>query len=225
MLKSTLTRLRETRTVKATEAADAGFTLIELMVVLLIIAILLAIAIPTVLGVSGSANDRASQSNLTNALTEVKALYQNSQSYASGQLPATTLNASAPEFTWSINASVPSEGTSFVSEYPVDVVTAADGAGVILASYSKTATCWFAVDLEAAPVASFGTDANPPGSKQFISGTGAAQQELNGVAMTQAGVYYAKIPNATATQCNANAPVNAAAAWNWGTSYSNAPNS
>ena len=64
------------------EAAEAGFTLIELMVVLLIIAILLAIAIPTFLGVTGSANDRAAQSNLTNALTEAKALYQNCQSYA-----------------------------------------------------------------------------------------------------------------------------------------------
>jgi type IV pilus assembly protein PilA len=223
MFKSTLTRLRETRGIETGEAADAGFTLIELMVVLLIIAILLAIAIPTFLGVSGSANDRAAQSNLTNALTEVKALYQNSQSYNSTSLPVATLNASAPEFTWTVNASVPSEGTNTVSEYPVDVVTAADGAGVILAAYSKTATCWFAVDLEAAPVASFGTDTN--GSKQFVSGTGAAQQELNSAAMTQAGVYYAKIPNATAAQCNANAPVNASAAWNWGTSYSNAPTS
>jgi len=41
MLKSTLTRLRETRLreVEGVEAADAGFTLIELMVVLLIIAL------------------------------------------------------------------------------------------------------------------------------------------------------------------------------------------
>ncbi len=35
--------------------AEGGFTLIELMVVLLIIAILLAIAIPTFLGVTSSA--------------------------------------------------------------------------------------------------------------------------------------------------------------------------
>ena len=101
MLKSTLARLRETRVREFDgEAAEEGFTLIELMVVLLIIAILLAIAIPTFLGVSGSANDRAAQSNLTNALTEVKALYQNSQSYNTGSLPVATLNASAPEFTW-----------------------------------------------------------------------------------------------------------------------------
>ncbi len=83
MLKSTLTRLREARMreFEGAEAADAGFTLIELMVVLLIIAILLAIAIPTFLGVTGSANDRAAQSNLTNGLTELKALYQNGQTY------------------------------------------------------------------------------------------------------------------------------------------------
>ena len=80
MLKSMLTHLRETsmREFEGDEAAEAGFTLIELMVVLLIIAILLAIAIPTFLGVANSAGDRAAQSNLTNALTEAKAMYQNS---------------------------------------------------------------------------------------------------------------------------------------------------
>jgi len=232
MLKSTLARLRETRVREFDgEAAEEGFTLIELMVVLLIIAILLAIAIPTFLGVSGSANDRAAQSNLTNALTEVKALYQNSQSYNTGSLPVATLNASAPEFTWTQANAVPSEGTNVVSEYPVDLVTGADGAGVILATYSKTATCWFAVDLEAAPVAStvFNSGAADSGAgftKEFASGTTAGPppgQELGGAAMTQAGVYYAKILNASSAQCNATAPVNSAAAWNWGTSYSSAP--
>ena len=48
---------------------DDGFTLIELMVVVLIIAILLAIAIPTFLGARERANDRATQSNLRNAHT------------------------------------------------------------------------------------------------------------------------------------------------------------
>ncbi|MDE3206718.1 MAG: prepilin-type N-terminal cleavage/methylation domain-containing protein, partial [Acidobacteriota bacterium] len=41
---------------------EEGFTLIELMVVVLIIAILLAIAIPTFLGARNGANARAAQS-------------------------------------------------------------------------------------------------------------------------------------------------------------------
>ncbi len=86
MLKSMLTHMREAsqREVDGDEGAEAGFTLIELMVVLLIIAILLAIAIPTFLGVANSAGDRAAQSNLTNALTEAKALYQNAASVRPG---------------------------------------------------------------------------------------------------------------------------------------------
>ena len=51
---------------------EEGFTLIELMVVVLIIAILIAIAIPTFLGARKRAQDRAAQSNLRNALTAEK---------------------------------------------------------------------------------------------------------------------------------------------------------
>ena len=141
MLKSMLARLRETRLreVEGVEAADAGFTLIELMVVLLIIAILLAIAIPTFLGVTGSANDRAAQSNNTNALTEVKALYQNGQSYNTTSLPAATLLASAPEFAWTQAAACAAATVNCISEEPVDVVAANDGQGVILANSARPA--------------------------------------------------------------------------------------
>ena len=83
MLKALVTRAREARAVEleAEGGHEGGFTLIELMVVLLIIAILLAIAIPTFLGVTGSAKDRAAQSTLTNVLTETVAQYQNTQAY------------------------------------------------------------------------------------------------------------------------------------------------
>ena len=61
---------------------DEGFTLIELMVVVLVIAILLAIAIPTFLGARERSQDRAAQSNLRNALTAAKVAYSNDGDYS-----------------------------------------------------------------------------------------------------------------------------------------------
>lgn len=60
---------------------DKGFTLIELMVVVLIIAILIAIAIPTFLGARRRAQDRQAQSNLRNGLTAQKTFYTEPQEY------------------------------------------------------------------------------------------------------------------------------------------------
>jgi type IV pilus assembly protein PilA len=60
---------------------DRGFTLIELMVVVLIIAILIAIAIPTFLGLRRRAQDRAAQSDLRNGLTAAKAYFTDADSY------------------------------------------------------------------------------------------------------------------------------------------------
>jgi type IV pilus assembly protein PilA len=158
MLQATLRRLQEARAseCEGEEAAEAGFTLIELMVVLLIIAILLAIAIPTFLGVTNTAGDRAAQSNLTNALTEAKALYQVNQSYttASGVYTAGQFQAQAPEFNWTTGTCTTTT-TNCVSETPFNVASAGDGQGLALAVYSsKTNTCWYAFDLESTPVSS-----------------------------------------------------------------------
>jgi type IV pilus assembly protein PilA len=60
---------------------DRGFTLIELMVVVLIIAILIAIAIPTFLGAQDRARDRAAQSDLRNSLTAAKTLATDHDGY------------------------------------------------------------------------------------------------------------------------------------------------
>jgi type IV pilus assembly protein PilA len=61
---------------------EEGFTLIELMVVVLIIAILIAIAIPTFLGARQRAQDRAAQSDLRNGLTAEKTIYTDTQTYS-----------------------------------------------------------------------------------------------------------------------------------------------
>src|SRR3954469_7027133 len=79
------------------DRSEEGFTLIELMVVVLIIAILLAIAIPSFLGARGKAQDRAAQSNARNALTAEKTYYTDNQVYSA--LPA-DLTAIEPSLTY-----------------------------------------------------------------------------------------------------------------------------
>ena len=85
---------------------EQGFTLIELMVVVLIIAILLAIAIPTFLGAQERAKDRAAQSNLRNAYTAAKTVFTDTQTWidhdddTAGTLNSLTLtNEAEPNLT------------------------------------------------------------------------------------------------------------------------------
>ncbi len=133
------------------EGAEAGFTLIELMVVLLIMAILLAIAIPTFLGVKGSAQDRAVQSNLTNALTSAKASYANSDSYATAaSLEVSSLSADEPNLTFETGAA-----TTGSNNVAVNVST--DGQQLLLVAYSQSGTCWAVADNEGTTAAITGT--------------------------------------------------------------------
>lgn len=76
MLQNTLKKIRARRD------GEEGFTLIELMVVVLIIAILIAIAIPTFLGAKSRAQDKQAESNVRNALTAAKTVYTDAQNYA-----------------------------------------------------------------------------------------------------------------------------------------------
>jgi type IV pilus assembly protein PilA len=149
--------LTEHSKAESESCSDAGFTLIELMVVLLIIAILLAIAIPTFLGVTSTAGDRAAQSNLTNALTESKALYEVSQTYSptAGTYTAGQFSSQAPEFSWTTSACTSASAGNCVSFGVFNVSTAGDGQGVALAAWSaKTNTCWYLFDVENSPSSS-----------------------------------------------------------------------
>jgi type IV pilus assembly protein PilA len=117
---------------------EAGFTLIELMVVVLIIAILIAIAIPTFLGARARAQDRAAQSSLRNALTAEKTYYTDNQAYVA-TAGAPELKAIEPSLTFDAAANAaPTVGS-------VAYGLSATGA-ITLGTKSASGTCFYLRD-------------------------------------------------------------------------------
>jgi len=141
-MQAAINKLRERR-----RDGEEGFTLIELMVVVLIIAILLAIAIPTFLGARKRAQDRAAQSSLRNALTAAKTIYTDSSTYAGAT--AAGLAAVEPSLTYS--ADVASTG-------PKNVSVLASAGTWSAAVQSDGGTC-FLIKETSNTGTTFGTDA------------------------------------------------------------------
>jgi type IV pilus assembly protein PilA len=135
---------------------EEGFTLIELMVVVLIIAILIAIAIPTFLGARQRAQDRAAQSNLRNALTAEKTYYTDNQAYT-----ATVASISPIETSISFTATAaPAAGTVSM----VKSTNSVTDDTITLGTKSASGTCFYIKDVATSSAGQaagtfYGTDA------------------------------------------------------------------
>lgn len=119
---------------------QGGFTLIELMVVVMIIAILIGIAIPAFLGARGRAQDAAAKSNIRNALSSATAVFSDNQAYFDTAAMVTALTSEEPSLSF-----VP-DSTDSLAEKTISVrvaQTASTNDKIYLAVLSKSNNCFF----------------------------------------------------------------------------------
>ena len=123
---------------------EEGFSLIELMVVVLVIAVLLGVAVPAFLGSRDRANDRAVTSNVRNAFTAARVFYDDKQVYTDD---TGALSGVEPSLHWTNTPLLGHEapGTVYVEVQDIPGV----GQTVVVVGRSRAGRCFYLRDVMA----------------------------------------------------------------------------
>jgi len=129
--------------------AEAGFTLVERMVVIVIIGLLIGIALPTFLGARTRAQNRAAQSEVRSAYVAAATFFAANQTYTG--FDTTAAAQAEPSVTWVAGGAPPALG-----EVSIEV---AAGNSILLIDLAKSGTYWCIAQVPGSPLNQKGGDA------------------------------------------------------------------
>jgi type IV pilus assembly protein PilA len=189
--------------------------MVELMVVLLVLGILLAIAVPTFLGTTNAADDRTAQSNLNTALTDARTQFtaDNQTYFVNGVQDSAGFASLLTAAQLSLTFHVGSTGTginqgSSGSLNVISVGVSSDGNGLVLGAYSLPGNCFYLVDNAAALSSAAQGVAPYTGSISVTTTATAVPAGTHTIALpTATGTNFVEVKgDTTKTDCNAYSP-------------------
>jgi prepilin-type N-terminal cleavage/methylation domain-containing protein len=177
---------KETHRYATPGGMEHGFTLIELMVVVLIIAILMAIAIPTYLSARSTANARAAQSNLRNAITTEATQFGKNNAFTNS---ISTLKTAEPALAWnyltSASALPMSQGTNVYERTDYNATSNTSPTNLEVGALGSDNYCYYELDsngqvVYGAAKAASGGKCTAPGYNAFYGNWSDAVSFANG---------------------------------------------
>lgn len=117
------------------------------MVVVLVVAILLAIAVPAYLGARARSNDAAARTSLRHAFVAAKTVL--SDGINVGDIARSQLESTEPSLTWNVEAPVTQSGSAAASTGPTNVAWSADEIVLVVVVTSKSGRAFYQLEYGA----------------------------------------------------------------------------